>query len=177
MRNSAAPWMWIAVLLVGCGAPAASPPPVVVNNPPPPAPPAAPAPGEEAPAPKVEPKAEPEPKVETQEAEDRDLVKAEAGVGNKGRGYGGGIITEPIRQRFIIQDRLTFDTIQHAMKLYEASNGHRPKTHEEFMREIIQANQIQLPQLPEGEEYLYDPQSGELMVSRPKAESGEPKAE
>ena len=35
--------------------------------------------------------------------------KAEAGVGKKGQGYGGGIITEPVHQYFIGKDRITFE--------------------------------------------------------------------
>jgi hypothetical protein len=34
------------------------------------------------------------------------------------------------------------------------------------MSQVVQANQIQLPKLEEGERYVYDPQAGELMVER-----------
>ena len=54
------------------------------------------------------------------------------------------------------------------MQLYKASNGYLPKSHEIFWKEIIEANSIQLPELPEGERYAYDPEQGELMVERPR---------
>ena len=55
------------------------------------------------------------------------------------------------------------------MQLYKAGNNNQlPKTHDEFMEKIVVANGIELPQLPEGERYVFDPQRGELMVERPK---------
>lgn len=101
-------------------------------------------------------------------AENENVEKAQVGVGKRGRDYGGGIITEPARQRFLIADRLTFTAIDHAMNLYKATNGHLPKSHDEFMRDIIQANNLKLPDLPAGDEYFYDPERGELMVRHPQ---------
>jgi hypothetical protein len=96
------------------------------------------------------------------------LVPAEAGVGKQGRGYGGGIYTEPLRQRFRAEQTIIFDHVKHALNLYKGLNdGVGPQTHEEFMEQIIAANQIKLPELPPGERYLYDPQTEELMVERP----------
>ncbi len=98
-----------------------------------------------------------------------EQVKAEVGVGAKGRGYGGGIITEPVHQYFVIQERLPFEIeIPHALNLYKASHDFKgPKTHEAFMKEIIEANSIKLPELPEGQRYIYDPKTEALMVERP----------
>ena len=98
-----------------------------------------------------------------------EIVKAEVGVGKKGRGYGGGIITEPIRQYFLQQDRLTFEvSLVQAMTLYKADHDFKgPKTNEAFMKDIIEANSIKLPELPEGHRYFYDPKTEELMVERP----------
>jgi hypothetical protein len=98
-----------------------------------------------------------------------EQVKAEAGVGVKGQGYGGGIITEPVHQYFHVQDRLTFEAmLPKAMDLYRAGNNNKgPKTHEAFMKEIIEANSIDLPELPDGHRYLYDPKTEMLMVERP----------
>jgi hypothetical protein len=89
-------------------------------------------------------------------------------VGTKGKDYGGGIITEPIRQRFRLEDRLLLLTVDQAMNLYHAENGRYPASHDEFMKVIIQANQIKLPLLPEGQTYVYDPQTHTLMVERPQ---------
>lgn len=95
-------------------------------------------------------------------------VPAEGGVGKQGQGYGGGLITEPIKQRFVIEQRLIFDQIKHAIDLYKATNGNAPRTHEEFMEQIIQANGIALPELPAGQSYIYDPDTEQLMVERPQ---------
>ena len=54
------------------------------------------------------------------------------------------------------------------MRMYKAEKGFLPKTHDVFMKEIIGANSIELPELPEGERYIYDSEQGELMVERPK---------
>jgi len=58
--------------------------------------------------------------------------------------------------------------VPHALQLYEASNGAAPKTHDEFMENVIKANQIKLPVLPPGHKYVYDPETKQLMVERPK---------
>lgn len=92
---------------------------------------------------------------------------AEVGVGKKGRGYGGGVVSEPIRAMFRTEQRLQLMQMTHALQLYKGEHGYLPKSHEIFMKDIIEANSIQLPELPEGERYVYDPQQGELMVERP----------
>jgi hypothetical protein len=95
--------------------------------------------------------------------------KAQAGVTGKGNYGGPGIITTPISTYFQIRERAVFDIqIPQAMQLYEATNGAKPKTQDEFMRNIIQANMIKLPELPAGHKYVYDPQKGELMVEHPQ---------
>ena len=93
---------------------------------------------------------------------------AATGVGKKGRNYGGGIISEPIRQRFRMEQKINFQNVKRAMDLYRAEHGFFPKTEEEFMKRIIKANDIALPELPDGERYVYEPKTGELMVERPK---------
>jgi hypothetical protein len=53
------------------------------------------------------------------------------------------------------------------MDLYEALNGEKPKTYEEFMEAIIKKGKpdgIQLPMLPYYQEYGYDPDTKELVV-------------
>jgi len=105
---------------------------------------------------------------EADEEDDVERQVAEVGVGKKGRNYGGGVVSEPIRAMFRTEQRMQLLQVKQAMQLYKASNGYLPKTHEIFMKEIIEANSIQLPELPEGERYVYDPEQGELMVERPK---------
>jgi hypothetical protein len=58
-------------------------------------------------------------------------------------------------------------SVQHAIDLYEALNGSKPKTYEEFMDEIIKKGKpdgIWLPMLPYYQEYGYDPDKKELVV-------------
>lgn len=101
-------------------------------------------------------------------------VPAGVGVGRRGRSldqFQSGVqrvIAEPAKSLFATRERIVFNiTIPHAMQLYQAEHGYLPRSHEEFMRDIIEANQIRLPELPAGHRYVYDPQRGELMVERP----------
>jgi hypothetical protein len=89
-------------------------------------------------------------------------------VGTKGKDYGGGPITEPIRQRFRIEYDVQLKLVTHALQLYNAEHGRYPATHEEFMKDIVEANAIRLPDLPPGQRYVYDPKTHTLMVERPK---------
>lgn len=96
-------------------------------------------------------------------------TKADVGVGKRGRNLGQGIVATPIAAYFAAKEQIAFRVqIPEAMKLYKATNGYAPKSHEEFMKEIIQANNIPLPELPTGHRYLYNPQQEELMVEHPE---------
>lgn len=106
-------------------------------------------------------------------ADSSDSTKAQAGVGAQGKDYGnadGGYISEPISTYFSAKELITFNIqLPNAMKMYKAlHDGKNPKNQEEFQKEIIQENGIKLPELPEGSTYVYDPQTGELMVKHPK---------
>ena len=167
--------------LLGCEAKPVAPPPAETPAAPAPAPvsptvaPTAPA-GEETPAQTPAPAETTESSAPatpdgaaTQPAADTERVVAETGVGAKGRVNGGGVITEPVRQYFRAPQMVAFNVqIPHALQLWEATNGRSPASHEEFMQEIITANQIKLPMLPPGEKYVYDPEKKELFVERPK---------
>lgn len=103
------------------------------------------------------------------------VVKAEVGMGTKGKSYGKptgspmDFITVPISAGFRAQERIMLQRIDHAMNLYKAGNDNQgPASHEEFMEKIIKANGIILTQLPPGQEYLYDPEDGELKIRQPK---------
>ena len=69
---------------------------------------------------------------------------------------------EPIKQK-IAQDI----QIQHAVRIFEATEGRYPKDFEEFMDKVIKANNIRLPQLGPDKQYQYDVQNHKLMVVRP----------
>lgn len=103
-----------------------------------------------------------------------ERVEAEVGVGAKGRSLDNedGVFTrgivEPARSLFATRERMVFEVqIPKAMQLFHASEGRAPQSHEEFMQKIVQANNLQLPQLPPGQRYVYDPEQTELMVERP----------
>jgi hypothetical protein len=94
-------------------------------------------------------------------------------VGVKGKEYGGGIITEPLAQRWRVQDRIVMDQVKKALDLHHALNdGRYPATHDEFMEKVIRANNLKLPDLPPGQRYLYVPETHELMVERTVAAPG-----
>ena len=54
--------------------------------------------------------------------------------------------------------------VPHALQLFQAAEGRFPKSHEEFMEKIVAANQIKLPELPEGAVYRFNTEKGELWV-------------
>ncbi len=104
--------------------------------------------------------------------EETERVKAQVGVGVKGRSLENKelvqAIVTPARSLFATRERLVFEVeIPKNMSLFEASNGRKPNSQEEFWQQIIVAYNVKLPELPEGQRYIYDPQAGELMVERP----------
>jgi hypothetical protein len=61
-------------------------------------------------------------------------------------------------------------SIQHAMDLYHATNDRYPKDYDEFMAEIIKANNISLPALPAYQKYGYDEKEHKLIILEYKDE-------
>lgn len=112
------------------------------------------------------PEADPEVPVQSgnDEVEDRGKPAA-VGVGAKGN-YGPGLITTPASAYWKTQEKIVFEIqIPKALQLYKAlGDGSGPPTHEVFMTDIIQANRIPLPELPEGQIYRYDPETEQVMV-------------
>jgi len=118
--------------------------------------------------------------------EDKKTVTVMAAPGMSGKGNYGTptgnnpmeIITVPISVMFQTQDRLVLQQVEHAMNLYKAEWGNAPASHDEFWERIIVANNLQpsqssanrnkLPQLPPGQEYVYDPKDGQLKIRKPK---------
>jgi hypothetical protein len=110
-----------------------------------------------------------------------DTVKAEVGVGKTGRSLdqNEGLYVTSVKALWSTEEYLAFNvSVVHALDLYEAEHGKRPKTHEEFMQQIIRPNNIRLPELPPGQTYRWDPtqgEKGELMVDPPpKAATQDP---
>jgi hypothetical protein len=145
--------MLAAIVLAGCGGneanPSASPQPARVAPPPPP----------------------PPPPVPVTKAPEMIEKKAEAGVGEKGHYDSNAVVTvlaTPISSYFNMRERIAFDIqLPEAMKLFKASEDRAPKSHEEFMERIIKEQHINLPTLPEGHRYKYDPKTEQLMVEQP----------
>jgi hypothetical protein len=73
-------------------------------------------------------------------------------------------ITAPTSAYGPMLERISKSHIEHALNLYQATEGHFPKDHEEFMTNIIKANNIQLPVLPGGKQYQYDVENHRLVV-------------
>jgi hypothetical protein len=63
-----------------------------------------------------------------------------------------------------IVGRVSVLQIQQAVDLYHAANDRYPKDLDEFMAEIIKANNIALPQLPPYQKYAYDDKEHKLIV-------------
>ncbi len=154
---------WIPAVLLVCGllfgcsgdTPPSVPSPAASDVPPPPPPP----------PPPPSPVSDVSPAEPAAIAENETARPAEVGVGRKGHGYGTGLIATPLAARWRAAERLIFEAqIPHAMNLFKATNGRAPASHDEFMREIIKFNQINLPELREGEHYQYDPETEQLMV-------------
>jgi len=103
-----------------------------------------------------------------------ERVKADVGVGKKGRSLDDydegtqGMIAGPAKAYFGFREKAVFQIqIPQAMQFFKGAEGRAPKSHEEFMSKIIEANNIKLPGLSRGK-YIYDPEQEELMVQRPR---------
>jgi len=94
--------------------------------------------------------------------------KAGVGMGRQGKGYGKDVVTYPLAAYFRMRERIFVDQVKHSMELYKATNGHYPRTQEEFRKEIIKASAMRMAVLPPGHKYYYDAASGELMVVQPQ---------
>ena len=58
--------------------------------------------------------------------------------------------------------------IEEAMRLFQAMNDRYPKDYDEFMTEIIKANNIALPKLPDDQKYGYDEREHKLIILQPR---------
>lgn len=83
-----------------------------------------------------------------------DSLRNEEGVGK--------MIAAPAVALFNAREKVVFEIqIPHALNLFKALEGRVPKTHEEFMQKIVQANGIQLPELKPGTRYRFRPDQGD----------------
>lgn len=84
-----------------------------------------------------------------------------------------GVTRTPISAYFLpgrgkSEDTLIDDLVAYEVRFFQDVHGYKPKTQEEFMKEIIERKHIKLPQLPPTHKYRYDPKSGELFVEHPR---------
>jgi hypothetical protein len=75
-------------------------------------------------------------------------------------------ITGPLAVLKKVQVQLPTLLIDQALNLYNANEGRYPQTHDEFMTQIIKANNLKLPQLPADQQYQYDVASHQLLIVR-----------
>jgi len=73
-------------------------------------------------------------------------------------------ITLPGNAYVTIIGQTSILNMQHAMDLYHAENDRYPRNYDEFMNEIIKANNIALPQLPYYQKYGYDEKEHKLEI-------------
>jgi hypothetical protein len=108
--------------------------------------------------------------VGTEENTESNVVqeKAQAGVGKQGRYEGEGLIVTPIKAYFGARQQIVFLQVENNLKTFKALHDRLPKDMAEFQAEILEPSQLQLPELPAGERYVYDAKKGELMVERPR---------
>jgi hypothetical protein len=98
--------------------------------------------------------------------------QAKVGAGAQGRDYGGGtvgkLITTPIQTYWAGRSKIAFDIqVPMIVRDYKMFHDDKAPTHEEFMKMVPQYN-LELPQLPPGERYIFDPQSAQLLVEHPQ---------
>ncbi|AMV34862.1 hypothetical protein VN12_22235 [Pirellula sp. SH-Sr6A] len=97
--------------------------------------------------------------------------KAETGVTGKGKSLDDVSDYNPVKfisgpaSAFLKTKERVFFEIQlpKSLQLFQATHGRVPKSHEEFMQEVM-APPMKMPDLPQGLQYRYRPDLGELWV-------------
>ena len=108
-----------------------------------------------------------DPPAPTPPQEVRRTAEVGASEFQKGQGYGRmSIFASNVASLYRTNERINLLMVKHNMDIYKAANDNRgPRTHEEFMREII--GPMKLPQLKEKCRYEYNPQTEELEIVHP----------
>lgn len=75
---------------------------------------------------------------------------------------GGGALSTILRTKFVAEHRMNDVQVTQALNLFWGIEGRYPKSHEEFMEKIIEANGLVLPELDGPYEYVYNPEDHEL---------------
>jgi len=74
----------------------------------------------------------------------------------------GGAMGAAAGARFHAEYQMIINNIQHAHQLYWAEHGDWAKSHEEFMKGIVEYNKLALPELEPHHEYIYVPEQPEV---------------
>ena len=86
-------------------------------------------------------------------------------------------ITGPLEAYGPIMQQISDIQIKPAIDLFHATNDRYPKDYEEFMEQIVKANNIKLPVLPGNRKYQYDEANHKLVVvEQPAADNEVPEA-
>ena len=101
---------------------------------------------------------------------------AKTGVGAKGNSLDGikgddprMLMAGPVKAYFNTREKIVFDiALPKSVQLFNALHDRNPKTHEEYMKEVVESAQIKLPELPAGMVYRYRPEINELWVEAEK---------
>ena len=75
-------------------------------------------------------------------------------------------ITGPLEAYQPLVQQIAALGIDHAVNLFNASEGRYPNSYDEFMTRVIKENHIRLPVLSPGLEYQYDVENHKLLVIR-----------
>ena len=114
---------------------------------------------------KSEPPSAPKPKTTDKIGEfdpnaDNKVVKPDVHITNP--------ITGPLEAFHPVMQQIATIGIEHAVNLFNASEGRYPNSHEEFMTRIVKENNMRLPVLQPGMEYQYDVENHKLVVIKKK---------
>jgi len=85
----------------------------------------------------------------------------------------GGYLGTVLGSGMYAQHQAVFLQVEQAINIHYGLHGDFPKSHEEFMKDVIEFNNIQLPELSEGDEYIYDPEDHTLKIYRPGDEEAD----
>jgi hypothetical protein len=79
------------------------------------------------------------------------------------------LIAGPVKAYFNVREKVVFEIgLPKAEQMFNALNGRNPKSHDEYMKEVVKANAISLPELPQGMVYRYHVDTNELWVEAEK---------
>ena len=73
------------------------------------------------------------------------------------------LIAGPAKAYFNVKEKIVFEIeLPKSEQLFNALQGRNPKSHDEYMKEVV--GQIKLPKLRDGMVYRYHPDTNELWV-------------